>query len=104
MGFAHQAKVRGDPLNDVFFGIGGRSRSPDEDFQADERRPAATRAYRTVTVEVTRQVAEQLNDVIARVRGRTLLLVRNPEDTDAKFSERINPAILSVLSTPLPDG
>ena len=84
-------------------GIGGWSTSPDEDFEAD-RKPASVRVYRTVSVEVTPQVGEQLADLLARVRGQILLLVRNPEDTDAKFSERINPAVLPALSTPLPDG
>ena len=84
-------------------GIGGRSKSPDEDFEADWK-PTGVRVYRTVSVEVTPQVGEQLADLLARVRGRILLLVRNPEDTDAKFNERINPAVLPVLNTPLPDG
>ncbi len=84
-------------------GIGGRSKSPDEDFEADWK-PTGVRVYRTVSVEVTPQVGAQLADLLARVRGRILLLVRNPEDTDAKFNERINPAVLPVLNTPLPDG
>lgn len=84
-------------------GIGGRSKSPDEDFETG-RKPAASRVYRTVSVEVTPQVGEQLADLLARVQGHILLLVRNPEDTDAKFGERINPAVLPALSTPLPDG
>lgn len=83
-------------------GIGGRSRNPDEEFEPGRKR-AGVRVYRQVTVEVRPKVGEQLADLLARVRGKILLVVRNPEDRDAKFSERINPEVVPALETPLPD-
>lgn len=86
-------------------GIGGRSKSPEEDFEADWK-PTGLRVYRTVSVEVTPQVGEQLADLVVRVRGSIMLLVRNPGETPEGSSsqQRINPAVLPALSTPLPDG
>lgn len=96
--------------------VGGRPPlAPEQIAPDDEARrkyDPGLRVYRTVTVEIKREMVEQFFDLLARVRGKLYLVVRKP--TDAKRSalptpndqvhSNFNPALLPVLNQPLSES
>ena len=58
----------------------------------------------SIAVEVTPKVAEQLADLMPRLRSKALWVVlRNPRDTPGSLDGKINPEILPALAEPLPE-
>ncbi len=94
--------------------VGGRGPKPEESFGRKRGRPydPGMRVYRSVTVEVKPELAEQLVDLMPRILGKVWLTVRNPADAPKEEDFRgpapkcfkgINPKVESVLSQPLPE-
>ncbi len=84
--------------------VGGHGEKPEESFKSKRRRRynPGIRVYRSVTVEVSPELAEQLVDLLDRVKGKVWLIVRNPGDAPKRKSETgINSEVLSVLSQPM---
>ncbi|MCD4699170.1 MAG: Flp pilus assembly protein CpaB [Phycisphaerae bacterium] len=85
--------------------IGGKARKPEESLGSKRGREYSSgiRVYRSVTVEVPPELAEQLVDLMPRIMGKVWLTVRNPTDMPERGSYTgINPKVESVLSQPLP--
>jgi Flp pilus assembly protein CpaB len=87
-------------------GVGGRAGSPEEDLGGHTGRRAemGLRVYRSITVEVTPEVARQLAGIIPRVQGRIWPALRNPRYRKATFDNRLNPEVLEVIKQPLPEA
>ncbi len=85
--------------------IGGSSVNPDEQIGGGTGRRAvkSMRVYRSVTVEVSPEVAVQLAGLMPRIQGKLFLVVRKPTDTKARYDNKLNPEILPVLNEPLPE-
>lgn len=84
--------------------IGGKAKKPEEAFESKRGRgySAGMSVYRSVTVEVSPALAEQLADLMPRIIGKVWLTVRNPTDLPKRGSYTgINPKVESVLSQPL---
>jgi len=86
-------------------GIGGRSDNPEDDFTftRGSRANPGMRVYRTMAVEVPKETAGQLVELLPRVRGKIWVTVRNPNEPTSKNDGKINPALLPVLKEPLPE-
>ncbi len=93
--------------------VGGKGQKPEESFGRKRGRgyDPGMRVYRSVTVEVSPTLAEQLIDLMPRIMGKVCLTVRNPADApkpddfrgpNPKCFKGINPKIVSILSQPLP--
>ncbi len=89
--------------------VGGRPGDPGDDMSS--RSSGGSRTYRSITVEVEPEVAEQLTDLLRRVRddkgrlGRVLVVVRNRSDTKIKTGQKegqITPDALKALDTQEP--
>ncbi|MCK4624086.1 MAG: Flp pilus assembly protein CpaB [Phycisphaerae bacterium] len=83
--------------------VGGHGENTQESIGSKRRRKynPGIRVYRSVTVEVSPELAEQLVDLLSRVQGKIWLTVRNPGDAPKRKSETgINSEVLSVLSLP----
>ena len=86
--------------------IGGKGAKPEEPFgsKRGRRYDPGMRVYRSVTVEVSPALAEQLVDLMPRILGKVWLTVRNPTDAPKKTDFKgINPKVESILSQPLPE-
>jgi Flp pilus assembly protein CpaB len=84
-------------------GVGGHGEKTEESIGSKRRRGynPGIRVYRSVTVEVSPELAEQMVDLLGRVQGKIWLTVRNPSDAPKRKSETgINSEVLSVLSQP----
>jgi Flp pilus assembly protein CpaB len=86
--------------------VGGRSASPDEDWDssAGGRQRPSLRTYRSVTIEVSQATAEKLAELLPRIQGRILLSLRPPpRGPEAGAGGRINPEIEPIFKQPLPE-
>ncbi|MDY7009480.1 MAG: Flp pilus assembly protein CpaB [Planctomycetota bacterium] len=86
--------------------IGGKARKTEESLGSKRERQynSGISVYRSVTVEVSPTLAEQLVDLMPRIMGKVWLTVRNPTDMPGRGSYTgINPQVESVLSQPLPN-
>lgn len=81
--------------------VGGKVKSEES---IESRRTSGIRVYRSVTVEVSPALAEQLVDLWPRIQGKVWMTVRNPTEMPEKGSYTgINPKIESILSQPMPE-
>lgn len=86
-------------------GVGGYGHEAEGSTGPKRRRGSnqGIRVYRSVTVEVSPKLAEQMVDLLGRVQGKIWLTVRNPGDAPKEKSETgINREVLSVLNQPPP--
>ncbi|KPK85936.1 MAG: hypothetical protein AMJ81_02365 [Phycisphaerae bacterium SM23_33] len=86
--------------------VGGQSEPPSEQWSKDitgRRYQPSLRAYRSVTVEVTRETAESLSELEPRILGNIRIALRRPpRGTEAGVSGTLNPELQAILKQPLP--
>jgi hypothetical protein len=89
--------------------VGGRGENPDGRFGPGRRsgRSSGGRSARRVTVEVKQRTAEQLVEVLDRIRGGKIWITVRPlpsEGEEEPGSGELNEEVAKLLAKPLVEG